>query len=182
MRRSILLTLSCFFLFAITAAASADADNEPQYVGNFAAMGKDGKYIALERVTAEVVTRVRALGFGGGETHVSVSGAASPIRFKVGEPIEFVVKVASQDKDPLGFVQFYRLKVSHRNRILPAANVGAFGLKATSQVHSSDVTYSATKLGTDFFVITPLTPLQPGEYALSTVEDGQVGFCFGVDE
>src|SRR5665213_1404712 len=106
----------------------------PEYVGIFMARvsGGGGDYVALERVTPVLRTRVRGLGFGGAEEHDSFAGEASPVRFKAGQPIEFITRVASQDQDPATFIQFFILKVGKGDRVLPMINVSPFGIHSGS--------------------------------------------------
>ena len=180
MKRLVLAVLALSFgLFA--GLAQAKDSGLPEYVGIFAGRGEAaGAFVALERVTPVQQTRVRAFGFGGAEAHYSFAGETSPVRFKAGDHIEFVVKTQTQDIDPATFVQFYLLKQFHGDRILPLANVVPFAVRASDISHDQAVGFDATKYGTNFFKIVPREPLPPGEYALSSTA-GRDGFLFGVD-
>ncbi len=161
-------------------ARAADIAGEPEYAGIFAERDAKGHYTQLERVTPVPVTRVRAFGFGGGETHLQITGEASAVRFKAGQQMEFVVRVLTQEKDPATLVQFYTLTPSKGNRILQMANVGGMGLHAEQTSGAHAVSFSATKLGTKFFRVVSAAPLPPGEYMVGT-SDAADGFCFGID-
>jgi hypothetical protein len=171
----------CFaFGLLATRAVAADA-GLPEYIDNFAGRAaKAGAYAPLERATAVQQTRVRAFGFGGAESHYSFAGESSPVRFKSGQPVEFVVRVAAQDQDPQTFVQFYSLKAGNGERILPMVNVGAFAIRSGDTSHAQAVVFDAAKYGTNFFKIAPSQPLSPGEYSLSTAGTNN-SFLFGVD-
>jgi len=109
----------------------------PEYDGNFVERDPaSGRYMPLERVTASIETRVRGFGFGGAESHARIPGPTSSVRFKVGQSFEFVVKVASQDQDPLTYVQFYSLANANGDRILPYSISELFRLRSFSPANT----------------------------------------------
>ncbi len=167
---------------SVLLAGGAFAAGEPEYAGNFAEKNPaTGAYAPLERVTPRQETRVRGFGFGGGYSQLVIPGEQSPVRFKAGQPIEFVVRVSSQDRDPLATVQFFQVQPDKGNRTMRMADVGGpFNSHADDVSQKYAVQFTATKMGTSFFKIVPVQPLQPGEYTLSTPEIRD-GFCFGID-
>jgi hypothetical protein len=179
-------TVQIFLLISLSLAAPTGAQaqtvaGEPQYVGSFAAYNPvNGQYIALEHTTPTAVTRLRGLGFGGAETHKDILGAASPVRVKAGEPIVFVVRVASQTTDPLSYVHFFALIVGKDRRTLPVFRVGTFGFTERRTSQSRAVAFTAARMGSDYFRLTPVQPLPAGEYLwVSDCIPG--GYSFGVD-
>jgi hypothetical protein len=175
MKRIIVLFLA-FGLFA-TRAVAADA-GLPEYIGNFAGRAATTAYEPLERATAVQQSRVRGFGFGGAEVHYSFAGEGSPVRFKAGQRLEFIVRVAAQDRDPQSFFQLFALKQINGERVLPMASGTMFG--STDTHHEQDRPFDAEKYGTNFFKIVPSVPLAPGEYGLGT-SDSQTCFLFAVD-
>jgi hypothetical protein len=174
------VTLGILAGLALPGAQAKDA-GLPEYVGIFAGRSTaNGPFVALERITPVQQTRVRAFGFGGAEAHYSFTGETSPVRFKAGDHLEFIVRTATQDQDPATLVQFNVLKDFHGDRILPLANVVPFAVRASDVSHEQSVAFDAAKYGTNFFKIVPTQPLPPGEYALST-SAGRDGFLFGID-
>jgi len=152
----------------------------PEYVGIFAGRGGAvGPYVPLERLTPVQQTRVRGFGFGGAEAHDSFAGTTSPVRFKSG-PVEFIVRVASQDQDPMTLIQFFALKEGNAERFLPLVNVGAFAVHESDSSRGQAIAFTATKYGANFFKIVPSQPLPPGEYMLGSAA-GHDGFLFGID-
>lgn len=175
----IVMLVAAFGLFA-TQAVAADA-GLPEYIGNFSGRASGaGAYLPLERATGVQQTRVRGFGFGGAEVHYSFPGDSSPVRFKAGQPLEFLLRVAAQDHDPQSLIQFVALKQVNGERVLPMANANMF--RSTSTQHDQDRPFTATKYGTSFFKIVPNEPLAPGEYGLATTDNpAPTGFLFGVD-
>jgi hypothetical protein len=176
------LSVIALFLALVIMPAAAAAPGEPEYNGNFAARDiATGRYIALERLTPTPETRVRGWGFGGAESIIYASGASSNVRFHVGQRIQFVMKVASQDEDPQNLIQFSSLVVKNDRRTLPVVDVhGMFATKAESMARKYAVPFIASKQGKNFFSVEPSAPLAPGEYWISATSI-QDAFCFGVD-
>ena len=164
-------------------AASAEA-GEPEYINVIAARDPATmEWVALERATTTIETRVRGLGLGGGESRGVIQGEKSPVRFKAGQAMEFVVRVERQDKDPLTLIQFFRLDSAGGRRSLQLANIrNPFTMRNNSDaLRSHTIAFTAAKMGTNFFVFVPTEPLGPGEYVTGVV-GVEVGFNFGVDQ
>ncbi len=105
-----------------------------------------------------------------------VPGDSSTFRFVQGEPLAFVVKLASQDVDPTKTIQLLRLSVKGENRTIGEAAKGskkALGVSGT-------VLFEATEYGESSFKIKPKADLGPGEYVLK-LRTEKDGYCFAVD-
>jgi hypothetical protein len=175
--KHIVMLVMAFGLFA-TGAIAADA-GLPEYIGTFAGRAAgSGPYMALERSVPTQKTKVRGFGFGGAAVFYGFPGDSSQVRFKSGDKLEFVVRVAAQDQDPQSFIQLFALKQANGERVLSLASATMFGSHDTQ--HEQDRPFEAAKLGTNFFKVTPPEPLAPGEYGLSTT-GSQPCFLFGVD-
>jgi hypothetical protein len=154
---------------------------EPEYLGIFFLLDSStGNLVPLERQTPEGKVKVKAMGFGGGESVLEIKGEKSPIRFKEGHTLEFVVLVSSQQIDPQGSLQFFSLESKKGKRQLILAKAGSMGRSGKSTMSEKAVPFNATKYGTSSFKITPVQNLPPGEYTLST-SGTNAGFCFGID-
>ena len=177
MQRIVMLVLA-LGLFA-TGAAAADA-GLPEYIGTFTgrAVGS-ASYVPLERSVPTQKTKVRGFGFGGAAVFFGFSGDSSQVRFKSGDKLEFVVRVAAQDQDPQSFIQLFALKQANGERVLSLASATMFGSNDTR--HDQDRPFEAQKLGTNFFKVTPADTLVPGEYGLCTGAGSEPCFLFGVD-
>ena len=177
-----LALVAAIALGACTPAAFA-ADNAagpPEYVGVFEAMSPAGAFVALERQTGQQRMKVRLMGFAGASAGYQVEGEHSPVRLSAGSAAAFVVRTASQDTDPATLVQFFSMHPLGGKRVLDLSKAGAMGLTQHDETGMVSVNFSAQKYGSNYFIVRPLKPLSPGEYALGTSASNDF-FLFGVD-
>ena len=154
---------------------------EPEYLGNFFLVDSDtGKLIPLERITGETKIKVKAMGFGGGEGSFEFKGEKSPVRFKEGQKLEFVVLVSSQQVDPQSVIQLFSLESKKGKRRLLISKAGFIGTSGKTVTSERAVPFNVAKYGTSSFKVTPAQHLPPGEYTLSGPGTND-GFCFGID-
>jgi hypothetical protein len=175
-------------LTALGFFGAAQAAEPPQYNGVFEAHDpRTGAYSELERAAPTLHTRMRAFGFGGGSATEDIPGPRSPIRFRAGTPIEFIVRETSRENDPNTIIQFVSLTSEANDRYFEMYNAGALGgMKNTSA--KSAVGFSANNYKDAYFKVVPSQPLPPGEYALTITGSPAVmtngmppAYCFGVD-
>jgi hypothetical protein len=167
-------------------ATSAPAQNskavrEPEYLGNFFWLDSaSGNLNPLERQTPMHKIKVKAMGYGGGEGYFEVPGETSPVRFKEGQNLEFVVLVATQQSDPQEIIRLFSWRGERGVRRLTIDKAGSMGLSSKYLMNQSQVPLNATKYGKSSFKVASTEVLPPGEYTLSApgTEDR---FCFGVD-
>lgn len=154
---------------------------EPEFIGVFWYLEpQTGNLTALERQTPETKFKVKALGFGGAESNIRISGEQSPIRFKSNQSLQFVVRVSSQQTDPVSIIQFFRFEPKKGMRQLQMMKVGSMGVGSKSTMNSNAISFNAAKYGDSSFRVVPANALLPGEYCLSGPGSAD-GFCFGVD-
>jgi hypothetical protein len=173
----------CFCLMACGVAFGSDGVNvqEPGYTGVISLLDSDtGNLTPLERKSVETKTNTSFGGFGGASTILIIKGEKSPIRFKEGQKIEFVVRVASQESDPQSIIQFFTLKSIDNERQMVLATAGSMGMNGRSVMNESKVSFNADKYGKSSFRFAPAQNLAPGEYTLSAPGNHD-GFCFGID-
>jgi len=102
------------------------------------------------------------------ETVYIISGAASPARTPLSEPI-FIIDARQTTPDRL---ELYRLEVKGGNREVSLSNKGRRG--GNRPLH-----LMVTKLNDRLFKVEADEPLENGEYAISPSGDNRV-FCFEV--
>jgi hypothetical protein len=146
---------------------------EPEYSGSVYLLA-DNKLAPLERQTPTVFAKGR---FSLTEKGIMFSGVASPSR--VDPTATFVVKVESQEDPSLLFLAV-RMEQDAKNGIrkVTIGKTDVFG--GTKPGPMQKVGLSFTRNGT-FFVFTPATPLQPGEYGVVNNKGGPTTWLFGVD-
>jgi hypothetical protein len=165
--------------------------NEPEYLGAFFLLDPaTGGLTPLERQTGEQNAKVKGMGFGGAEFSMEIRGEKSPLRFKEGQKIEFVVLVSSHQIDPQQVVQLIALESKKGMRKLLVLKAGLSMGKSLGSEGS--VPFLASKYGKSSLKIVPSQDLFPGEYSfsISGSPSGQnllpgLGskdvFCFGID-
>jgi hypothetical protein len=135
----------------------------------------------LERTTAQMKTRSKALGYGGVNMVFEVPGEKSAVRIKDSLPF-FIVNTGGPTPD--GFV-LYKLVSKKKYRQAISANYSPInGMKGSEGVFSVNI--RALKNG--IFELTPATPLTKGEYFFAlrsagnalTTSNAEV-YAFGVD-
>jgi hypothetical protein len=142
-----------------------------------------GKLVPLERQTAAI--RGKASGFVV-MSMKSVSdfpGGKSPVRFRTGELLEFVVRspIASSAVDPNTLYCLRKLdtKKNKRELVIMAGHASPFGASTKTDLAQGVLPVEFSRYGNaSIKLITEVLP--PGEYALSHVY-AQTVFCFGVD-
>lgn len=156
--------------------------SEPQFEDAVAQWNeKTGRMIELPREIFEVKLKVKALGYGGGESQLVWSGSRCTHRVASQIQPGFVVRVASQKSDPRGIIQFYKVATSKEKRILVMSKAKLFS-GGKSVVNSMAIEFDARAYATSSFIFKARPHLAVGEYVLSTVtSSGNSSFCFGID-
>jgi hypothetical protein len=182
MKSRIATSVMPFFLLCNVAFGAANKQvQEPEYVGNYYALdSRAGNLTPLERKTGECKVKASVFGFGGGESCVEFQGEKSPVRFREGQKLQFVVRVASQQTDPQEIIQFFSLEPKNGRRKVVTVKAKSMGLSAKTVLNEKAITFNATKYGHSSFRIIPEQELHSGEYVLS-VPTNNIGFCFGID-
>lgn len=169
-----------------SASTESHKIKEPEYVGVFFRLNPtNGELIPLERQDTEMRTsRADLFVTVDTKTIAQIEGEKSPVRFKRGEKLDFIVKLNSQQNDPqgqIGFVLFESVK-GKRQWVLgkgSASTLSAFG-SAGDISREKMVPYNVAKYGESSFKVSPVDQLLPGEYVLG-IKGVAVSFCFGVD-
>jgi len=156
--------------------------SEPEFAGVFYKLDS-GKLIPLEREAATITGKARGFIVMSVKAVLAVPGGRSPVRFRAGEPLDFVVRsrFATSAVDPTAMYWLRKLAAKGDNRELlvtagHATPVGAF-MKTTLTEGVLPVEF-ARYGSSSYRMTTPALP--PGEYAVSRAYS-QAVFCFGVD-
>jgi hypothetical protein len=176
-----LASTTCLLLILCHAVLGQEAKKlqEPEYLGVFFFLDSTtGALVPLERQTPEVKSRSKSLGLRGGESSFEFKGSKSPVRFTADQRLEFVVRVSSQQIDPVDAIQFFSFesKQGTRELVLYKESFKRTGSVVMERV----IRFNAVKYGESSFKVTPAQNLPPGEYSLGAMHRGD-GFCFGID-
>ena len=99
---------------------------EPEYIGVVLCLDPAGVLTPLERQQAQATAKVKGGGFGGVQSSTSYKGAKSPVRFKVGQEVNFVVRLNAPEIEPDSLVNLDVLKVSKTERGIITLTGGGF--------------------------------------------------------
>ena len=168
--------IAAFAAVSLPSAAQTPRYSGPEYVGVVEARVQ-GVTKPLERQRITVTTQIKAFGLGGVRAGYEFPQGRSPVRLRAGQPVEFVIRVSSQDTDPHSFFRFSRLTSKKYRRLLTTTTMSYGGSVSTGNFY--DVPFDARRQGTQFFRITPSSPLTPGEYMVTS--NSTDAFLFGVD-
>jgi hypothetical protein len=162
-----------------TDSAISNKVKEPEFVDVFFLLDSaTGNLTDLERQTLKV--KFHPHGFGGTESDLQLKGAKSPVRFRQGQSLEFIVRASSSEVDPVNLVTLYSLESGKSDRKLVVGHTGYMQFRGKIELDKSEVPFNAVKYGESSFKIKAAQSLSPGEYVLLT-KDAKEGFAFGVD-
>lgn len=166
----------------ISLCTAQPAAREPEFADVFFRL-ESGQLIALER---QPITMK-----GGGHGFIIVNvkltarfpGGKSTVRFKAGEPLDFVVRspLAAGAADPAMFYILRKLdaKKDHRELTITGGRFSPLGGSTSTNFQEGTVPVSFSRYGNGSYQVS--TPgLPAGEYALGSIYP-QVLFAFGVD-
>lgn len=154
------------------------AASEPEFENEFRYL--DSPKHALVPLERHDLAAGAHVGITGSKMTFEVPGSHSPIRLAAGQAQEFVVRLfIPAGVDPNDYIKLYALKSTRKSRQLLSGKAGIFGGKYDGGAGST-VSVAVARYGAASFKITPVAPLVPGEYMLSTYGPLK-GFLFGID-
>jgi len=152
--------------FSTVSLAQKEKAFEPQYASVFYYLRASGEAVELERQIANLVPK-------GIKTLYVIPGEKSPVRFRAGVEMQFVVRVTEDFDIASTTLQLYRFDSQNGMRQMLFKNEDLRRNKATLKLN-------AERYGSSSLKVVPTQKLAPGEYCLSRSTIAQ-GFCFGVD-
>jgi hypothetical protein len=180
-KRIVVFTLSALPLFTLL-GQEAKKVQEPEYIGVVFYLDPAGALAPLERQQSNQAAKMKAFGFGGVQGSTSYKGAKSPVRFNVGQVIQFIVRVNAPGIEPDSLVNMDVLKVSKKDRaIVTLKSSGPMGLGGIKTRTGETLrTLNFTKYGENSLMFSSAQALDPGEYVI-TAKGGANAFLFGID-
>jgi hypothetical protein len=154
---------------------------EPKYINSFYASDANSRLIELEhRIVTFRSSDIVVPGYASFKDTTKLKPRRSPVRAAV--TAQFVVR-GRAPIDPSTRFELRKLKGSkdHREFVM-AQNYGTLlGHSGTSNPERDDVAIRFEEYGANSYRITPVTPLDHGEYALAVRGSISELYCFGVD-
>jgi hypothetical protein len=184
-----------FFLLAVAFQDSSQAQttttanagsHDPTYLNQVYFWAPDS-LMALEKTSAEMKAKMKAMGFGGGGTGYVLEGVRSAIRIKTGDNLRFAIKLGGM-ADPSMMIKLYQLEPKKKTREAMLSSQGGMFNKSSSSTNNG-IDYNVQKSGTDVYILIPATRLAPGEYGFMNMMQMSGGgtqitytfFTFGID-
>jgi preprotein translocase subunit Sec61beta len=159
------LFLTNLFLIHGLPAQNGQELAEPK-VNQFFFFVSPGQFKPLEEQTPAVPHQ---------KSFLAIEGNRSRMRFVQGEPLVFVVRLASDDVDPAKAVQLIKLTSQGNYRVLERMGGGSKKMS-----YAGLVRFEAERYEESGFKIKPKGVLAAGDYALTVAGEKEV-YCFGVD-
>lgn len=179
--------LLCFILaFSAVALRAQEAYPRPEFANHPYFFNKDTKQLtALEKSSAKIATKVKALGYGGMSTNYVIDGNTSTVNIPVADTTEFVVTGGNTMMDPSQMLSLYLLSANKKQRsAVMAQGKGVFGKKQ----QAGKISCLLKKINDTYVLVVPMK-LEPGEYAFINMMNSGGGmeqsfdaYCFSVHE
>jgi hypothetical protein len=170
----------CLFL-AFAAMVAGQSVPEPDMADIFYRLDGD-KLVSLERQGSATQTGAHGFIVMSMKSAAEFPGAKSPIRFKAGQPLTFIVRSAVPigTIDPNTIFHFRKLveKKKVREMVMMSGSANPFGASIKTSGTTGLLPVEFSKYG-DHSMRAVTESLSPGEYAFSKM--GGVAFCFGID-
>lgn len=159
----------------------AQAPPEPDMADIFYRLDGD-KLISLERQGSATQTGAHGFIVMSMKSAAEFQGGRSPIRFKAGQSLTFIVRSAIPigSMDPNTIFHFRKLveKKKTREMVTMSGSANPFGVSMKTNGNTGLLAVEFSKYG-DHSLRAVTESLSPGEYAFSKV--GGAAFCFGLD-
>jgi hypothetical protein len=160
-----LLLVNCSFIVFAQNFPRPEFKNQPM-------LFSDGELSKLEVQTAEIKIKMKALGYGGAQQEISVSGGKSPV-VTPKEPT-FIIWV-DEGVDPETLIVLTKTDFNSKKRNIPMLKISAlaaFGARGKSMSNEYHVDFDIEKVEEGVYKITPSGILETGmEYAFYNPAD-----------
>lgn len=152
------------------------AQQEPEFIGEvlvFGAKGKGAILLPKESVNGLKANALSFSSFGQISQKATINGGASKAQFDIEDKLQFIVRSANQDLDPVAYLKIIYMprKKGQIERIFSSSeafvvNIG-FATSYNETTHQNQVSFTAKRFGENSYLVEIQNPL-PGEYAFVT--------------
>jgi hypothetical protein len=177
--------LCIIFIAGIMRLQAQDIYPSPEFANHPYFFDKGSKQLtALEKSSAKISSKVKALGYGGMSTQYVIEGGSSAVNIPSADTIEFVVTGGNIMMDPSQMFALYELdaKKNQRSAVM-AQGSGLLGKNKKKE----KISCLLKKVNDKYVLVVPVK-LEAGQYAfINTVPSGGGGmdqtfdaYCFAV--
>jgi hypothetical protein len=172
-------------LIGILPLYAQDQYPSPEYANHPYFFDKSTKQLtALEKSSAKMSTKVKALGYGGMSSQYVIEGGSSSVNIPSADTIEFVVTGGNAMMDPSQMFALYPLDASKRQRSAVMAQGGGI---LSKNKKAEKISCLLKKINDKYVLVVP-SKLEAGQYAfINTMPAGGSGmdqrfdaYCFSV--
>lgn len=185
MRRALLLFALGFLPLgapAQTTSPDSKSVSEPEFADVFFRVDA-GTLLPLERQNLTFKGKARGFMVMNMKTVSEFPGGKSPVRFKAGQPLDFVVRTllapSAVDPNTTYCLRKVDAKKKTRELVIMAGHASPLGASSTVNFAGGAIPVNFSKYGSSSLKVS-ITNLPPGEYALGRTY-GPAVFCFGMD-
>ena len=177
--------LCIILLVGVMRLHAQDQYPSPEYANHPYFFDKSSKQLtALEKSSAKMSTKVKALGYGGMSSQYVIEGGSSTVSIPSADTIEFVVTGGNQMMDPSQMFALYPLDANKRQRSAVMAQGG--GILGKNK-KAEKISCLLKKINDKYVLVVP-AKLEPCQYAfINTMPAGGGGmdqtfdaYCFAV--
>jgi len=175
MKKHITLFLTFAFIVFL-----ADAQNikikEPEFIGNVVFVNDSiGDGLPLEfqqgnlKMKSNGVSFIPGANLIAGKTSMKyyVNGISSPVVLLKKENLYFIVRASSNDFDPIATIKIFKMTITKKSRTIEVVSMSSMGRQNDPTI--TLVTFKGKKYGVNSYII-EISTIEPGEYAISTIE------------
>ena len=178
-----------FFSCSAEGQVNTDYGSGPQYLNHIYYYRGDS-LVELQQTSGKMVSKTKAMGYGGSEGGLLVQGEKSSVRIKGGDSVRFAIKTGmSMMMDPSMMIRLYKFSPKKGDREAVLSSEGGMYNRDKSTTNAAEIPFNIQK-GTDDYIIIPASRLAPGEYGFMNLmmvngagsrNMSYAVFVFGVD-
>ncbi len=140
---------------------------EAEFIGDVRIVNADSTTTNLEKNNVGLITKATGSkiwwGIGSSRAFIKVPGKYSSSRFPEETKLQFIVRVADNNLDPMSVVSIFPFVIKGKDRRAEFGHVNNYLGNSSSGLKRLD--YEAKKFGEHSYIIT-LTTIKPGEYGI----------------
>lgn len=187
MKRFLIICSLLSIGFSSFSQSKINAD-EPEYIGEAINVSSENVVIPLEKQSVKIQAKAGAsmylTGIGKVKSKMVIEGGSSPIKFKAGTPLTFIVKSFDNKSDPLSIVSIVKFEATKKQRKSELSSAGTFsGVSTNNQTY---IPFKSKKYKESSYEI-KIDATEAGEYGIivsnpnALANSNTIIACFGVE-
>ncbi|MFC4197766.1 hypothetical protein, partial [Pedobacter jamesrossensis] len=141
--------------------------DEPEYIGEAVNVSQENAITPLEKQSVKIQAKAGAsmylTGIGKVKSKMVIEGGSSPVKFKTGIPLTFIVKSFDNKSDPLSIISIVKFETTKKQRKSELSSIGTFS--GGSSNNQDYVAYKSKKYKDSSYEIR-IDSVEAGEYGI----------------